>query len=144
LQARCVVGRCSAWRHGSLSAMRRWFWLLDLTVVLSFVVIGRDAHGFAGDWGATLEVALPFLLALSVGIGTAMVLMDPASWLGGLVIAVVTVVLGLALRKFVFDDGTATTFVLLTAGWMVAWMVGWRLVAVFGSRLVDRSGASTT
>lgn len=144
MQARCVVGRCSAWRHGSLSAMRRWFWLLDLTVVLSFVVIGRDAHGFAGDWGATLEVALPFLLALSVGIGIAMVLMEPTSWLGGLVIAVVTVVLGLALRKYVFDDGTATTFVLLTAGWMVAWMVGWRLVALFGPRLVDRSGASTT
>lgn len=144
MQARCVVGRCSAWRHGSLSAMRRWFWLLDLTVVLSFVVIGRDAHGFAGDWGATLEVALPLLLALSVGIGIAMVLMDPTSWLGGLVIAVVTVVLGLALRKYVFDDGTATTFVLLTAGWMVAWMVGWRLVTLFGSRLVDRSGASTT
>jgi hypothetical protein len=138
------VGRCSACRRGSLFAMRRWFWVLDLTVVVSFVVIGRDAHGFAGEWGATMEVALPFLLALSAGIGTAMVLMDPTSWLGGLVIAAVTVVGGLALRKYVFDDGTATTFVLLTAGWMVAWMVGWRLVAMLGNRLVDRRGASTT
>ena len=137
------MGRCSAWSSGSLSAMRRWFWVLDLMVVMSFVVIGRDAHGFAGEWGATMEVALPFLLALSVGIGIAMLLMDPTSWLGGLVIAAVTVVLGLALRKLVFDDGTAATFVLLTAGWMFAWMVGWRLVAMLGTRLVDRRGAST-
>jgi hypothetical protein len=124
--------------------MRKWFWVLDLLVVVSFVVIGRDAHGFTNDWTATLEVALPFLLALSAGIGITMAIMDPTSWLGGLVIAAVTVVGGLALRKYVFDDGTATTFVLLTAGWMTAWMVGWRFVAGLITRIGHRRGASTT
>jgi hypothetical protein len=124
--------------------MRKWFWVLDLLVVVSFVVIGRDAHGFTNDWGATLEVALPFLLALSAGIGITMAFMDPTSWIGGLVIAAVTVVGGLALRKYVFDDGTATTFVLLTAGWMTAWMVGWRFVAGLITRIGHRRGASTT
>jgi hypothetical protein len=124
--------------------MKRWFWVLDLLVVVSFVVIGRDSHGFTNDWGTTLEVALPFLLALSVGTGIAMMWMDPTSWLGGLVIAVVTVVGGLALRKYVFHDGTASTFVWLTAGWMTAWMVGWRLVAALIERFVHSRGASNT
>jgi hypothetical protein len=124
--------------------MKKWFWVLDLSVVASFVVIGRDAHGFTNDWGATLQVALPFLLALSVGTGVAMAWMDPTSWLGGLVIAGITVAGGLALRKYVFHDGTATTFVWLTAGWMTAWMVGWRLVAALIAGIVHRRGASTT
>jgi hypothetical protein len=122
--------------------MKRWFWILDTLVVLSFVAIGRDAHGLTNDWGATLEVALPFLLGLSVGIGIAMAWMDPTNWLGGLVIATVTVIGGLALRKYMFQDGTASTFVWLTAGWMTAWMVGWRLVAAFITRMALRRGAS--
>jgi len=124
--------------------MKRWFWVLDLSVVVSFVVIGRDTHGFSIDWGATLEVALPFLLALSVGIGIVMAFMDPIGWLAGLVIAAVTVVGGLAFRKYVFDGGTATTFVVLTAAWMTAWMVGWRLVAWLVSRITRARGASNT
>jgi len=122
--------------------MKRWFWVPDVMVVVSFVVIGRDAHGFTNDWGATLEVALPFLLALSVGIGIAMAWMDPTSWLAGLVIAAVTVIGGLVLRGYVFHDGTATTFVWLTAGWMTAWMVGWRLVAALIERFVHSRGVS--
>lgn len=124
--------------------MKRWFWVLDTLVVVSFVVIGRDTHGFTSDWGATLEVALPFLLALSIGFGITMAWMDPTSWLGGLIIAAVTVVGGLALRRYVFDDGTATTFVILTAGWMTGWMVGWRLVLPLVGRIAGRFGASTT
>jgi len=122
--------------------MKKWFWVLDVLVVVSFVIIGRDAHGFTNDWGATFEVALPFLLALSVGIGITMAWMDPTSWLGGLVIAAVTVIGGLVLRKYVFDQGTASTFVWLTAGWMTAWMVGWRLVAALIARIAHGRGAS--
>lgn len=134
--------RCSSQVCGSLCAMKRWFWILDTVVVLSFVAIGRDAHGLTNDWGATLEVALPFLLGLSVGIGIVMAWMDPTSWLGGLVIAAVTVIGGLALRKYMFHDGTASAFVWLTGGWMTAWMVGWRLVAAFITRIALRRGAS--
>lgn len=122
--------------------MKRWFWVLDASVVVSFVVIGRDSHGFTNNWGATLEVALPFLLALSVGIGVVMLWMDPMNWAAGLVIAAVTVIGGLALRKYVFGDGTATTFVWLTAGWMTAWMVGWRLLAALITRIAHSRGAS--
>jgi hypothetical protein len=87
-------------------------------------------------------VAAPFLIALAVGIVSTRAWTNPASWLVGLGIAAVTVVLGLVLRRFIFDDGTATTFMWLTAGWMTAWMVGWRLVANLGTRLVHNLGAS--
>jgi hypothetical protein len=87
-------------------------------------------------------VAAPFLIALAVGIVLTRAWTNPTSWLVGLGIAAVTVVLGLVLRRFIFDDGTATTFMWLTAGWMTAWMVGWRLVANLGTRLVHNLGAS--
>ncbi|MEN8239383.1 MAG: DUF3054 domain-containing protein [Actinomycetota bacterium] len=123
--------------------MKQWFWVLDATVVVTFVVIGRDSHGFATDWTATARVALPFLIALAVGIGLTRAWMRPTNWLVGLGIAAVTVVGGLALRKYVFNAGTATTFVWLTAGWMTAWMVGWRLAVTFVARITQRRGAST-
>jgi len=123
--------------------MKRWFWVLDVTVVVSFVVIGRDTHGTGTDWVETLSVALPFLLALGIGLFVASVWLDPLNWLVGLGLAAVTFIGGLALRKYVFGDGTATTFVILTAGWMTAWMVGWRLVASLVTRIMAKRGASS-
>ena len=132
-----VAGRCS------LRAMKRWFWLLDLLVVVSFVVIGRDSHGFANDLAETSRVALPFILALSMGIGTVMAWTDPVGWLAGIGIAFMTVIGGLLLRRYLFDGGVATTFVLLTTGWMIAWMVGWRLVYMLIARSRSRVRTAT-
>ncbi len=123
--------------------MKRWFWLIDLLVVMSFVVIGRDSHGFANDWAETARVALPFILALSMGIGTVMAWTDPVRWMAGLGIAAMTVVGGLLLRRYLFDGGTATTFVLLTTGWMILWMVGWRLAYMLISRVRSRAETAT-
>ena len=123
--------------------MKRWFWVLDALTVVSFVVIGRDNHGFATDWAETARVALPFLIALAVGIVATRAWLNPTSLLVGLGISTVTVVLGLLLRRFIFDGGTASTFVWLTAGWMIAWMVGWRVVAHGIERFVHHRGASS-
>ena len=124
--------------------MKRWFWVLDALTVVSFVVIGRDNHGFATDWAETVRVAVPFLLALAVGIVVTKAWLNPTSLLVGLGIATVTVVLGLLLRRFIFDGGTASTFVWLTAGWMIAWMVVWRVVAHGIERFVHHREASST
>ncbi|MCL1597860.1 MAG: DUF3054 domain-containing protein [Actinomycetia bacterium] len=125
--------------------MKRWFWILDVAVVLSFVVIGRDTHGFVSDWAATLRVAAPFLFALSIGIGLTRAWERPTRILTGLGISITTVVVGLGFRKYVFDAGTATTFVILTSAWMIVWMAGWRLVANPAARIIDsRRGSVTT
>ena len=47
--------------------MRRWFWVIDAFVVVSFVLIGRDSHGFNSDVGDIVKVAAPFLIALALG-----------------------------------------------------------------------------
>ena len=110
------------------SPMRRWFWVLDAIVVVSFVLIGRDTHGFVPDVGDTIRVATPFLLALALGVFAFRAWIRPTSWLTGLALAVTTLVIGMLLRRFVFDAGTARTFVILAAAWFVGLMVGWRLV----------------
>lgn len=130
---------------GSLEAMKRWFWGFDVATVLAFVIIGRDTHGFVTDWAETLRVAAPFLLALSIGIGVTRAWERPIGILTGVGISVITVVVGLGFRKYVFDAGTATTFVILTSAWMIVWMVGWRLVANLVARIMDaRRGSITT
>ena len=122
--------------------MKRWFWVLDVATVLSFVIIGRDTHGFVTDWAATARVAAPFLIALGIGVLITRAWKKPTDLLTGLGLAITTVLVGLFLRRFVFDAGTARTFVILTSGWMLAWMVGWRLVAKLVVRVLnDRRGS---
>ena len=47
----------------------------------------------------------------------------------GLTVWVVTVVVGLLLRRFVFDRGTAIAFVIVTTVTLGVLLVGWRAVA---------------
>jgi hypothetical protein len=118
--------------------MRRWFWILDAGIVLSFVLIGRDTHGFIPDVGDTIRVAAPFLLALVVAIFAFRAWTHPTSWRTGLALGTTTLVVGMLLRRFVFDAGTARTFVILTAAWFIGLMVGWRLAWSLVSRLRRR------
>ncbi len=124
--------------------MKRWFWILDAATVMSFVIIGRDTHGLAPDWGDTMRVAAPFLIALGIGIVATRAWRTPTGVLTGLMLAASTVIVGIVLRQFVFDAGTARTFVILTAAWMTAWMVGWRLVAIPVARVLRGRRASAT
>ena len=115
--------------------MRRWFWVLDAFVVVSFVAIGRDSHGLNSDVGDIVKVAAPFLVALALGIVAFKAWTRPVAWLTGLALASTTLILGMVLRRTVFDGGTATIFVLLTAGWLFGLMIGWRLIVGLASRL---------
>jgi Protein of unknown function (DUF3054) len=110
--------------------MRRWFWVLDGLVVVAFVVIGREDHGYASDLADYLRVASPFLLALAVTVGVTRAWRQPTSLVTGLFLALGTVAIGMLLRRFVWDDGTARPFVIVTSLFLIAGMVGWRLVAV--------------
>lgn len=116
--------------------MKRFFWVLDATVVVSFVIIGRDTHALEAGWSETLRVSAPFLIALAIGIIGMRAWLKPLDGRTGLGLAATTVILGLVFRRFMFEDGIATTFMILTAGWMTAWMVGWRLVSKLISKLL--------
>ncbi len=110
--------------------MRRWFWVLDTAVVLSFVLIGRDSHGFVSDIGDIVKVAAPFLLALALGIVAFKAWINPVAWTTGLALASTTLIVGMVFRNVIFDGGTATVFVLVTGAWFFGLMIGWRLAVV--------------
>ena len=107
--------------------MRIWFWVVDAVVVVSFVAVGRDSHGFTSDWGETFRIATPFLIGLVVAIVIVRAWRDPLPWPTGLALGLATVASGLLIRWLVFEDGTAPVFILVTGGWIIGWMVAWRL-----------------
>ncbi len=116
--------------------MRRWFWIADALVIIAFVVIGREDHGFTSDLADYARVAAPFLLGLAVSGVVLRAWRDPMRIRTGLALSLGTVLVGMLARHFVWDDGTATTFVLVTTGFLVAGMVGWRLVVAGITRIL--------
>ena len=119
--------------------MRKWFWVLDGIVVVSFVVVGRDSHGFVNDWEETLRIAAPFLIGLGLAVLLTRAWKTPLSLLTGLGLGVATLGIGMLLRRLVWDDGTAPVFVIVTGAWIIGLMVGWRLVAFGITRLRART-----
>lgn len=102
----------------------------DAAAILLFVALGRRTHDEGGNpmLGA-LGVAAPFLIAAAIGWAIARAWRTPVDPVTGTIIWVSTVVIGLVLRRFVFDRGTATPFVIVASVATMALLVGWRLVA---------------
>ena len=101
----------------------------DTLVVLLFAVVGRASHDepvtVAGVW----HVAWPFLLAAAVGLGSAALTHDdPRSVKVGVRVWLVTVVLGMVLRRL-SGAGTAAAFVVVATVVLGLLFLGWRLVA---------------
>ena len=74
-------------------------------------------------------VAAPFLIALAVGWLALRIWQRPLALVPAVGLWVVTVALGLVLRRFVFDRGTAASFVIVATLVLGALLLGWRLVA---------------
>lgn len=108
---------------------------VDAACIGLFVIIGRSSHHQGNAVVETLRIAAPFLIALVVAwvAVTALKLPNGRSKLGGLLIWLGTVAVGLLLRRFVFSDGTATAFIIVTTLFLGLLMNGWR--ATLGRRL---------
>lgn len=103
---------------------------LDIVAVLVFVVIGRRNHHEGGNVvvGA-LKVAAPFIIALAAGWLATRASRTPMTVRTGLQVWACTVVLGLLLRRFVFDRGTALAFMIVTTLTLGVLLIGWRAIA---------------
>lgn len=102
----------------------------DVVAVLVFVALGRRSHDEGGNAVVeTAKVAAPFLLALALGWLAARAWRAPRALATGAVVWVVTVAAGMLLRRFVFDRGTATSFIVVATLVTGALLLGWRLVA---------------
>lgn len=103
--------------------------VLDVVAVLAFVGIGRRSHEEDSGLGNLLEIAAPFLIALVVGWAVGRMWRTPLRLEAAAAMWVTTVALGMALRKFAFDRGTAVSFVIVTTIVLGVFLLGWRLVA---------------
>lgn len=108
---------------------------LDTAIVVAFVAIGRRNHDADEAVSGLAATAAPFLLALAVAWVVWRAWQHPTSLVTGTRIWATTLVLGMLLRRVLFDDGTAAPFVIVATIFLGVLLVGWR--AVFG--LVARS-----
>lgn len=109
--------------------------LFDAASIVLFVAVGRNNHDEGGNpVSETLKVAAPFLIALAVGWVVARAWQRPDALRTGLVIWPITVALGMVLRHWVFDRGTATSFIVVATIATAALLLGWRFVALLVGR----------
>lgn len=108
---------------------RAWCLVADVLSIVVFVAIGRRNHDEGVAPAGVIETAAPFLVALLVTWLVALVWRDPLSPRSGAITWVGTVALGMVLRKVVFDDGTATAFVIVATVFVGAVLNGWRAIA---------------
>lgn len=117
---------------------------LDALAVVVFVAVGRRSHDEANAVVDVLETALPFLIGLALGWAAVRAWRRPVALTTALVVWPVTVLAGMLVRRWAFDDGTAASFVVVATLFLGGCFVGWR--AAYRSRRlrVARRGATTT
>jgi len=111
------------------SKMILWSAVADAVSIVIFVAIGRKNHDEGQAASGIFRVAAPFLLALLVGWVIARAWKEPLSHRSGVLISLTTIVLGMLLRNIVFDDGTATAFIIVATVFLGTLLNGWRLLA---------------
>lgn len=102
----------------------------DVACVLLFVAVGRRSHDEAGNAVAgALRVAAPFLLALAVSWLVLRAWRQPMAWHTGVILWVGAAAIGMVLRGWVFDRGTATSFIVVATITLGVLLNGWRAIA---------------
>ena len=114
---------------------------LDIAVVVVFVAIGRRNHDEGSAIGEVIRIAAPFLIGLAAGWVVARAWRRPFDLATGATIWGITIVLGMLLRRTLFDRGTAPSFVVVASVFTGVLLLGWRLVA--GS-VTNRTTGRTT
>jgi hypothetical protein len=108
---------------------------LDVLAVVAFVVLGRRTHADGLDPAGVAGTAWPFLAALAVGWLLARAWRAPAAVARtGVPVWLVTVAGGMLLRRLA-GEGTAPSFVVVTALTLAVFLLGWRAAALAVPRL---------
>ena len=106
-----------------------WSAVVDVLCIVIFVAIGRKNHDEGEAAAGIFRVAAPFLIAAVAGWLATQAWKRPLELRTGAIVWVTTIVLGMILRRFVFDDGTATAFIIVATVFLCAFLNGWRAIA---------------
>lgn len=115
---------------------------LDTASIVLFVAIGKREHEQDTAVGALVETAAPFLIALAVAWLVLRVWLRPTEWRIGVGVWAIVMAVGMLLRRLVFDDGTATSFVIVAGAFLALTLIGWRLVVLVSDRRSAQSARS--
>ena len=88
--------------------------VVDVVAVVVFVAIGRRNHDEGTTFLNILGVAAPFLIALGASWLVLRTWREPFNRASLIATWVITVLIGLVLRRLVFDRGIATSFIIVT------------------------------
>ncbi len=116
---------------------------LDTFFVVLFVAVGRREHERDSAIAGLIGTAAPFVISLAIAWLVLRVWQRPTDWRTGVGIWAITLGAGMVLRRLVFDDGTATSFVIVTAAFLALFLIGWRLVLGLVERRSDRVPAGS-
>ena len=101
----------------------------DTLCVLLFVVIGTRNHKTDTGLSGIVYVAAPFFIALSLAHLAPMMQRGAKALPHQYVVWGYTIVMGMVLRNFAFDRGTAPAFVIVATIFLGTTMLGWRALA---------------
>jgi hypothetical protein len=101
---------------------------IDVAFVVLFVFIGTRNHDTNEDAAGVAATAAPFLIGLLVGWLGARAWRSPNAVSSGIAVWISTVVVGMLLRHFAWDEGTAGAFVIVATVFNAFTLVGWRVV----------------
>ena len=87
--------------------------IVDVVAVVVFVAIGRRNHNEGTALSGVMSVAAPFLIALGISWIGLRTWREPFNRASMVATWVITVVIGLLLRRLVFDRGIATSFIIV-------------------------------
>lgn len=101
--------------------------LADLVCLIAFAAIGKSTHESGDSSWVVLAIVWPFVVGAFVGWVGAMWngMRGLRVWPGGVLILVVTYILGMALRD-ISGRGLATGFLIVAAIFLALTMLGWR------------------
>jgi hypothetical protein len=112
---------------------------IDVFSVTLFVAVGRREHERDSAIDGLIDTAAPFLLALALAWLVLRAWRRPTDWRIGIGIWAITLVAGMVLRNLVFDDGTATSFVIVAASFLALFLIGWRVLFTLFDRRTSRT-----
>ena len=87
--------------------------IVDVVAVVVFVAIGRRNHNEGTALSGIIGVAAPFLIALGISWVGLRTWREPFNRASLVATWVLTVVIGLLLRRLIFDRGIATAFIIV-------------------------------
>ena len=118
--------------------VKRWYWVMDAAVVISFALVGSDVHTTSSQVSNIARITLPFLVALAIATVMLAQWRSPLSLSVGLLTGLTTLAVGMALRNLVWSDGTPLVFIVVSGVWFIGLMSGWRLARISVLRVRNR------